>query len=696
DFTFTDVTSKALQNLPEYDQVMAIADLDIDNDGDLDLYLARGRAFEGGFGESPSLDSDPIRKEMSIRSRGYKGVDEFDFVTDGKIKLHNYYYLSQGPFRGEVYSVFLGNTKRKHMLKSAEELQIDSTMAKGWPQDISKNGLYFGYLGQNKWKAALVRNGNLFWSYRFSLAGVTDVSPKFRPQNRNEPDILLRNDDGVFTDVSKSWNLPPGGNALGVTVGDFNNDSHQDVFVYRWGFIGSRTADYILLNTGKGNFETFTMHGANDIERPGNGDMGQAFDFDLDGDLDLLNGSEGGEWYLYENKLPGTGNSMLVRVGYAPESNVDAIAAEVIVKTPEQEYRKRVGSAGEVFSQSLMNIVHFGLGDATSIARVQVRWRNGETIAMHDMPINTIIDTDNVHPKSINIVQKTVEVRKGTSMQLTTEIEPINANKEVVWSSSDTEVLQVDTNGVVTAIGDVGQTETITAKSAMNDLLATCEVAIVDWFSMPIEKVELNQSDLELVENQKVNLQTTVIPKYADDPSLNWKSTDATAAKVDENGVITALKSGETTIKVTSNANNAITDTIQVTVKPVVEPYAKILNKEQLEQPIVGNSITVTAKYHAGTGNTVINADEGGVRIWLRHFKNEWFPIKDVVLVDEKALNTVSGQVTQTFSLKDYIPTAELPEGQFYQMRVTFTASDGNMYDDVIYPLNIVEKEKTP
>ncbi|MEM0933499.1 MAG: CRTAC1 family protein, partial [Bacteroidota bacterium] len=167
-------------------------------------------------------------------------------------------------------------------------------------------------------------------------------------------------------------------------------------------------------------------------------------------------------------------------------------------------------------------------------------------------------------------------------------------------------------------------------------------------------------------------------------------------AKVDENGVITALKSGETTIKVTSNANNAITDTIQVTVKPVVEPYAKILNKEQLEQPIVGNSITVTAKYHAGTGNTVINADEGGVRIWLRHFKNEWFPIKDVVLVDEKALNTVLGQVIQTFSLKDYIPTAELPEGQFYQMRVTFTASDGNMYDDVIYPLNIVEKEKTP
>ncbi|MDC2887539.1 hypothetical protein [Psychrosphaera algicola] len=35
-------------------------------------------------------------------------------------------------------------------------------------------------------------------------------------------------------------------------------------------------------------------------------------------------------------------------------------------------------------------------------------------------------------------------------------------------------------------------------------------------------------------------------------------------------------------------------------------------------------------------------------------------------------------------------PTSELPEGQFYQLRVSFASSDGTMNDAVIYPLNLV------
>ena len=32
-------------------------------------------------------------------------------------------------------------------------------------------------------------------------------------------------------------------------------------------------------------------------------------------------------------------------------------------------------------------------------------------------------------------------------------------------------------------------------------------------------------------------------------------------------------------------------------------------------------------------------------------------------------------------------------EERFYMLRVTFTSSDGNMYDDGVYPLNIVGKD---
>lgn len=694
DFTFRDITQTALPNLPEYRGVNAVADIDIYNDGDLDLYLARGKAFEGGQGESPSLDIDLPNQKMSIKTRGYEGVDTFEFEAEGTVKLHDYYYLAQGIYRGRTYPIILGEKPRGTLVESGEEFEFDQSMAIGFPDTFATSGLYIGYLGNNRWRAALVRKRDIFWSYNFSLSGVTSVIPAFQPQNRNEQDILLRNRDGVFTDISGDWNLPTGGNALGVTVGDFNNDSYQDIFVYRWGFIGNRSSDLMLLNTGQNHFETVSIHGANDIGGPGNGDMGQAFDFDLDGDLDLLNGSENGEWYLYGNSSANRlGNHLIVKVGYAPVSNVDAISAVVIVKAGGAEYRKRVGSSGEVFSQSLLNMVHFGLGETDKVESVQVRWRNGEVTVVQAPPINSTIDTDSVPPEEMEVISPAVELRAGTSFCLSTQVQPINANRQIQWSSSNESVLQVEEDGLVRAIGQVGQSATITATSrAPNHLSASLELTIIDWYALPIETLELQHDTLQMVEQKQTQLPTRISPRYADDQRLSWTSSNQQIATVDDQGVVTALKPGEVTIQVTSQANEQLEDHLHLVVEPLIAPYARMLNKEELEQLTLGDSITVQAEYHAGTGHTVISADEGGVRFWLRHFKNEWIPIRDVVLVDESALGTVSGTVTKTFSLADYIPTAELPERQFYQLRVTFTSSDGNMYQDQLYPLDLVSR----
>jgi len=102
--------------------------------------------------------------------------------------------------------------------------------------------------------------------------------------------------------------------------------------------------------------------------------MGQAFDYNLDGKVDVLNGDdEFGLWQLYENSSPTVGNYVLVRVGYGPNTNVDPISAEVTVYTPDNEYFRRVGSAGEAHSQSLLNTIHFGLDDQTQIDSIAVR-----------------------------------------------------------------------------------------------------------------------------------------------------------------------------------------------------------------------------------------------------------------------------------------------------------------------------------
>ncbi len=695
DFTFTDVSSQIPADVAAMHNVMAMADLDIDNDGDIDLYLARGKEFEGGSGETPSMDFDPISKEFSIKPRGFKGTDKFDFSANGAIRLHSYKFLAQGIYRDRDYPLFLGETKSETLLANGDELDIKPALAKGWPDDISANGMYFGYLGNGQWKAALVREGDVFWGFQFSLSGISSVSPEFVPQNRNEADVLLRNDGGKFTNVSSQWNIQEGANSLGVTVGDFNNDSFTDIFVSRWGQINKKTSDYMLLNTGKGRFETVTMHGANDIGGPGNGDMGQAFDFDLDGGLDFLNGSEGGQWYLYANKQVNQGNYALVRVGYSPISNVDAIAAEVTVKTAGHTYRRRVGSAGEIFSQSLLNIVHFGLGEEQKIESIQVRWRDGTKVEFKDKLANNIYDTDKVDPLTIRIVPKIQTLRQGSSLQLSAIIQPNNADKQVSWSSSDESVLVVDEHGVVSAIGDVTQSATISATSPLNSLVASSKVTIEKWVAKPIESLQILAPVDAMVAGQTLVLSAHIQPNQTDDKNLRWHSSNPTVATVDARGQVTALQDGNVIIKVISEANKAVSDQIKIDIKPFTKPFINILNAKEIAQTdfSVGDNIIINVKYHAGTGNEVIASDEGGVRFWFRHFKNKWIPQKDTILIDASALKTESGSSSMRFSLEGVTPSAALPDGQFYYIRASFTSSNGNVYDSEIFPIKIVGKQ---
>ena len=697
DFTFKDVSYLVPEHIRALKQIMAIADIDIDNDGDLDLYLAQGMHFEHGKGESPSLDFNPITKELSLKTRGYEGTDAFDFTSEGNIKIQKYYYLAQGSFLGEDYPVYVGEDKIPIIIKSGDELEVNSEMAKGWPDDISNNGFYLGYIGNNQWKATLVRSGNFFWQYRFSLSGVSGVSPKFIPQNRNKPDFLIRNDGNNFTDISKKWNIPEGGNALGVTTGDFNNDGYQDLFVYRWGRIGARISDLMLLNTGNNNFQTITMHGANDVGGPGNGDMGQAFDFNLDGQIDLLNGSEGGEWYLYSNQTKSQNNHLTVKVGYSPKSNIDPLSAVVDVETAANKYRKRVGSSGSIFSQSLMNIIHFGLAEEKEITRIKIRWRNGETVEFKNKLANKIIDTDKLDPKVLSI--KPLTIREGTKASLKLSFLPENSNKDVSWSSSDKNVLTVDQRGNVSAIGKPNQEAIITATSKANGISTSTNVQIVEWTPIPVKSISIKQEKTTLYSGQRSKVTSTIFPEDADNSELYWKSNNTDVITIDECGNINAIAPGKTTIQLFTT-DKTVSSEVQLYVEPYSEPHIKIVDKVKYENQsfIVGQDLKVLASYHAGSGESVISADEGGIRFWLRHFKSKWIPVNDIILTDVNALDKESGNSIMTFSLAGVVPTKELPKGHFYQLRVTFTSSDGNMYEDSILPLEIVQavKNKSP
>jgi hypothetical protein len=94
-----------------------------------------------------------------------------------------------------------------------------------------------------------------------------------------EYNILLRNDNGNFIDVTAQSKTGDAGYGMGVAVGDYNNDTFPDLYITN---VGKNT---LLKNNGNGTFENVT-------DEANVGDIGwgasAAFaDFDADGDLDI-------------------------------------------------------------------------------------------------------------------------------------------------------------------------------------------------------------------------------------------------------------------------------------------------------------------------------------------------------------------------------------------------------------------------
>lgn len=78
-------------------------------------------------------------------------------------------------------------------------------------------------------------------------------------------------------------------------------------------------------------------------------------------------------------------------------------------------------------------------------------------------------------------------------------------------------------------------------------------------------EITLDQTSLSLVKGQSKKIEVTAIkPENATDKTVSWSSSDATVAKVDQNGFVTPVKEGTATITATVNGQSA---TCKVTVE---------------------------------------------------------------------------------------------------------------------------------
>lgn len=193
------------------------------------------------------------------------------------------------------------------------------------------------------------------------------------------------------------------------------------------------------------------------------------------------------------------------------------------------------------------------VGKAAGTATITVKTNDGGFTT-------SCVVTVSVPVASISLDKTSLTLSRGDSYALKATVSPANATDQaIVWSSSNSSVAAVSSDGVVTA--NSSGTATITATTASGAKSATCLVTV----AVPVSSVSLDMTNLTLPVGGTRMLKATISPADATNQACTWSSDNNAVAAVTQEGVVSAKASGTAIITVTTADGNK-TATCRVTV----------------------------------------------------------------------------------------------------------------------------------
>ncbi len=254
------------------------------------------------------------------------------------------------------------------------------------------------------------------------------------------PSELHRNDgNGVFTDISIGSNL----NFTPVTswssaVADFDNDGDMDILVGSNGGVGSKLFRNNLSGGVLGAFTNVTTGSGWDTQNTTNRDY-IAYDFDNDGFVDIMGGGNrimfnNGDMTFSATNYPNlqigavgdlnndgfldvqngstvwfaqpNGNKYITVNLTGVQSNRNGIGARVEIYGAWGKQIRDIRS-GEGFGFMSTLLAHFGIGSATQIDAVIIRWPSGTVDAVMNPAVNQTLNVvEGSSPLGVNTVGK--------------------------------------------------------------------------------------------------------------------------------------------------------------------------------------------------------------------------------------------------------------------------------------------------
>ena len=386
DGTFTDVTAAAGVGETHWGSNCAFGDYD--RDGQVDLYVANYLTF----------DDEQVPKRGDAAGCRYMGIE----VACGQVGLPGepdtlYRNNGDGTFTDVTEAAGVHGPEYYGFGVVFADLNDD-----GWPDiyvanDSEPNLLFYNNGDGTFSEDGLVAGAALSATGREQAGMGVDAGDY---DGNGHLDLVVTHfsedystlyessDAGFFSDVSSAAGIMgPTLPHLGWGVGfiDIDNDGLLDIFIANGHVVpevdrqGLATTylqrNQLFRNQGNKRFRDVTdeVGGGLSIEKSS---RGAAFgDYDNDGDIDVLVVNLNDRPSLLRNDTTGDHHWVTLRLE-GTESNRDGIGAKVTIEANARTHTAEVRSGGSYLSHNDMR-VHFGLGDADRVTRLEIRWPSG-------------------------------------------------------------------------------------------------------------------------------------------------------------------------------------------------------------------------------------------------------------------------------------------------------------------------------
>ncbi|HXS75300.1 MAG TPA: CRTAC1 family protein [Terracidiphilus sp.] len=377
---FTDITAKAGINVEGW--AISSTWLDYDKDGCLDLFVGRYVKFDPKYRAFYAADN-------------YPGPLDYEGETN---KL--YHNNCNGTFTDVSEKSGISNYIGRTMGVTAADFDND-----GWDDIYVANDRTENFLFHNKHDGTFEEIGNdSGTAYGQNGESTSSMGPVFADlEGRGMLDLfvsdghynrMLKNTGKLTFDDIGAGNGVSQANAQyvswGTSVYDFDNDGLLDVLIFHGGLIHLIPQEHTLFQgLGNGKFADVSET-AGTVINERTVARGACFaDYDNDGKVDAFLVNLGAKGKLVHNVTTSTGHWLAIKL-VGTKSNRDGIGAKVeIFAGAKHELQERVAESGYL-SQNDPRL-HFGLGAATVVDKIIVKWPSGREQTLEKQPVDRVL-----------------------------------------------------------------------------------------------------------------------------------------------------------------------------------------------------------------------------------------------------------------------------------------------------------------